>query len=57
MQNWLTPNPKKVDTGRETLVAEVPPEEGGVLAPHWAPQPRGHMPGRGIPIPSGCENQ
>lgn len=42
-------------TGRDTLAAEVPPEEQGISVTHQASQPRVPVPGRGFPIIAGCE--
>lgn len=42
---------------RDISAVDVPPEERGVPAPHWAPQLGALVPGRRIPTTSGCENQ
>lgn len=38
-------------------MAEVLPEKGAVPTSHWATQPRGPTPGRGVPTTSATENQ
>ena len=42
---------------RNILAAEVPPEEQRVPAPHWTPQAGASVPGRGVSMTFGCENQ
>ena len=42
---------------RDILAVEVPHEEHGGPAPHQIPQPRVFVPGREVPIASGCKNQ
>ena len=43
--------------GRDISTAKVSPEEQGVLDPHQNSQPRVPVPGKEVPIISGCENQ
>ena len=58
MQNGLVPHPHVADKNCEEISAsEVPSEELGVLAPHQNFQPRVLVPGRELPITSGCEQQ
>lgn len=42
---------------RDTLAAEVPPEEQGGTAPHQASQPRVPMPGTEVPTTFSCKNE
>ena len=57
---WMRPAPHPCVSGKSWeghLTAEFPPKEQGIPDPHQAPQPRVPVPGREVPMTSGCKTQ
>ena len=52
---WSHTQVWQIKIGRDISATEDLPEEGGIPAQHQTPQPRVPVPGREVPISSGCK--